>query len=575
MKQTLVGVIAENRRIKGNSDGASSSATPAASKPASPAPGGTPSDSTSARASKSDIAAAKSAPTELSLRISILKANPSLAALHKQTVIAGLIPDSEFWSHPARQTLLRSARQAAGQQKGRNARIVDPRFQVGKNGELKLEITEEERKDLLEQNDVLRLAWRENVPSKLDESTFWQRYFTSSLYHMIRTSSRSASLLNNSRTTPGGTSSLSSTSVKPDAIFDTYLPLVQSRYVDTLEAPDREGPAQARNRLIDLGATESDHNPTGNEKDWTMRAGAERGVLPLVRRFNEHSERVLSSSLGDSDTRAAHTKEAESAEQIPRLRKKARTEGERGVELDDLPRTQHASRYEEEIVIDDLEERRERIAMPLDLPGADGNRSAGRSRSVQTSDAANKRPNILQPRRAAIVREMKAAAAGMPANGVISLDLQTPHQKSSKGVNGMSLIEDSLRAFLVARKNRGWADLSALPEHLRKKTLDIQGSATEVLRQFWSAISASDSDGENLLKVEEGETPPPPPTPAEREAKAKRMMQILSRITPQVEELLHQTGDEQDEERISSALSTTLEACQRATGVGQLVYDKD
>lgn len=179
-KEKLVVVIADNRARKGN-DGASGSASPApaptaagSSSAATPAVGSPrasvapPAAAAPARGKTAAPSAASSGgPTELELRISLLKSNPSLAALHRQTVMANIIPDAEFWSHPTRQTMLRAARQAARQQKGRNARIVDPRFTVGKNGELKLEITDEDRKDLLQQNDVLRLAWSENVPEKV------------------------------------------------------------------------------------------------------------------------------------------------------------------------------------------------------------------------------------------------------------------------------------------------------------------------------------------------------------------------------------------------------------------------
>lgn len=34
-----------------------------------------------------------------------------------------------------------------------------------------------------------------------------------------------------------------------------------------------------------------------NQADLTMRAGGERASLPLMRRFNEHSERLLNQSL--------------------------------------------------------------------------------------------------------------------------------------------------------------------------------------------------------------------------------------------------------------------------------------
>lgn len=65
---------------------------------------------------------------------------------------------------------------------------------------------------------------------------------------------------------------------------------------------------------INLGATFEDHAEvrfimwpvtgthslvwqTGNEKDVTMQAGRQRGALPLIRKFNDHSERLLNSAL--------------------------------------------------------------------------------------------------------------------------------------------------------------------------------------------------------------------------------------------------------------------------------------
>lgn len=53
----------------------------------------------------------------------------------------------------------------------------------------------------------------------------------------------------------------------------------------------------AHDALLDLGSTAEDHGETGNEKDWTMRAGAERKTLPLMRRFNDHSHRLLDDAL--------------------------------------------------------------------------------------------------------------------------------------------------------------------------------------------------------------------------------------------------------------------------------------
>lgn len=67
--------------------------------------------------------------------------------------------------------------------------------------------------------------------------------------------------------------------------------------------------------FVDLGATLEDHGEvtvqyhpvedmqfsstrqTGNERDITMQPGRQRGALPLIRKFNEHSERLLNAAL--------------------------------------------------------------------------------------------------------------------------------------------------------------------------------------------------------------------------------------------------------------------------------------
>lgn len=57
-------------------------------------------------------------------------------------------------------------------------------------------------------------------------------------------------------------------------------------------------------RLLDLAATEEDHMETGNTKDFTMRAGSQRKSLPLMRKFNEHSERLLVQAMWVPERRA-------------------------------------------------------------------------------------------------------------------------------------------------------------------------------------------------------------------------------------------------------------------------------
>ena len=65
------------------------------------------------------------------------------------------------------------------------------------------------------------------------------------------------------------------------------------------------------NIFVNLAATQEDHDTvrppyfvpsfadfsqTAGEKDITMQAGKHKGVLPLIRKFNEHSERLLNAA---------------------------------------------------------------------------------------------------------------------------------------------------------------------------------------------------------------------------------------------------------------------------------------
>ncbi len=251
-------------------------ATPATTRPASTTVSSTASPVPSKRPRPKDLPPPK---TDIELRISVIKSNPQLRALHKDIVISGQMSDAEFWSHPQRQRLIRAERAKLEQRAGRNARLADPKPTPNEAGEMKLSITPELIRDLFEQFPVVARAYEDNVPSKLDEGSFWTRYFQSKLYHRLRTSARSAA---------------SEHIVQDDPIFDPYL----TEEDNQLEPRRQFNP---HDRLLDLQATEEDHGETGNEKDWTMRAGAERRTLPLMRRFNDHSQSLLDSALGDQE----------------------------------------------------------------------------------------------------------------------------------------------------------------------------------------------------------------------------------------------------------------------------------
>lgn len=226
------------------------------------------------------------------LRKTVLLGNPDLAALHRELVFGGQISEAEFWE--GREVCCQSQRvgvstympqhlvlaQAAqeNQRKGKPGQLVDPRPETVEGGETKIRITPQLVHDIFDEYPVVARAYSDTVPQKLSEEHFWKRYFQSKLFNAHRASIRSAATQH---------------VVKEDPIFDKYL----ERDDDELE-PRRQLP-NVGDLYVNLGATMEDHDETGNEKDVTMQAGRQRGALPLIRKFNEHSERLLSAALGE------------------------------------------------------------------------------------------------------------------------------------------------------------------------------------------------------------------------------------------------------------------------------------
>lgn len=99
----------------------------------------------------------------------------------------------------------------------------------------------------------------------------------------------------------------------------SYVLSIVTAPLNNLSQPQELEPRRQRSDpvelFVNLGATLEDHREvilasqfdvlcliyssvqTGNEKDVTMRAGRQKGALPLIRKFNEHSERLLNSAL--------------------------------------------------------------------------------------------------------------------------------------------------------------------------------------------------------------------------------------------------------------------------------------
>ncbi|CAL1706845.1 unnamed protein product [Somion occarium] len=209
------------------------------------------------------------------LRKKVLMSTPELAQLHRELVMTGQISENEFWE--GREHLLLAQAAAESQKRGKPGQLVDPRPQTV-DGEVKIVITPQLVHDIFEEYPVVAKAYTDNVPNKLSEAEFWKRYFQSKLFNAHRASIRSSAAQH---------------VVKDDPIFDKYL----EKEDDELQP--RKLRDEGVDMFIDLAATAVDHGETGNERDITMQAGKQRAVLPLIRKFNEHSGRLLDTTLGE------------------------------------------------------------------------------------------------------------------------------------------------------------------------------------------------------------------------------------------------------------------------------------
>ncbi|WFD34548.1 RNA polymerase II transcription factor B subunit 1 [Malassezia cuniculi] len=372
------------------------------------------------------------------LRGQVLLANPSLLALHKQVVGAGIVSDDDFWAHPARLALLQSEKSRMEQKQGRRGQLADPRPTQNEAGEMKLNITPQLIRELFEQYPVLARAYKENVPMRLDESTFWARYFQSKLYHQLRTSIRSEA---------------SKQTLQPDDIFDKYL----------VQEDDDLVPRRAYNphdRLLDLASTEEDHGETGNLNYWTMRPGYDRRTLPLVRRFNQHSESILTSSLGET----------------PQEDRSRRKTGGVGDEYKHAEYHQPSgSHYYDEIEIDDLNEHTMTNGRLLNIYEQQAYFEIGARADTQDAHAGE---HLTPARIDAFAHNLEGWKLNLSSF-------------SARGRHMRAALVDMLDNMDQRKHGRGETALSELPPNVVRDLLACHAATGEFLRQFWQQLAPS------------------------------------------------------------------------------------
>ncbi|PPQ99447.1 hypothetical protein CVT24_005254 [Panaeolus cyanescens] len=423
--------------------------------------------------------------SEFALRKKVLLANPELGALHKDLVMTGQITEAEFWD--GREHLILAQAAAENQKKGKPGQIVDPRPETVEGGEIKILITPQLVLDIFDEYPIVKKAYSENVPSKLSQAEFWKRYFQSKLFHAHRASIRSSAAQH---------------VVKDDPIFDKYL----EKDDDELE------PRKPRNEnvtaFVDLLATMEDHGETGNEKDITMQAGRQKAALPLIRKFNEHSERLLNSALGD----------------IPAAKRRRLDHGEDGLA---------------EIVIDDLQDPESSDGIPLDMQ--DRQRYfEGRMAGVGGSNSDPSKPH--DPKLA--LQALRAGVQGWDAR------LAELKVERKPGDSAFVYMTQNVMNRLNVRSQK-----NDIPPGVFKDMIACQTATDEFLRQFWSAVYPPLGDLQVASQA----------TPAQRAAKAARMIGYIS-ATPEKVQKLIRAGEMHGcpPKKIETAMKPVLDAVNQA-----------
>lgn len=233
--------------------------------------------------------------------------------------------------------------------------------------------------------------------------------------------------------------------------------------------------------LLNLSTTEEDHMATGNAQDWTMRPGFDRRTLPLMRRFNQHAESLLTSSLGEL-----------SDENAKRVRRKTGGVGEEYSAVHN-PLTNH---YNSSIVLNDLQEHQSAQGRRLDIR----NQHYLGSNLAADGDAAAP----AEPLNDARFREQL---------GQWSLDLTT---FAPPGAAMRSALHSMLENMDQQRSGPTVLSLQELPPEIQKNVMTCFATTNEFLQQFWQAVlTSSEVDTSASLSIDE------------RVVKVRRMVQVL------------------------------------------------
>ncbi|KAG6833537.1 hypothetical protein H0H87_005188 [Tephrocybe sp. NHM501043] len=495
------------------------------------------------------------------LRKLVLLANPDLAQLHRDLVIAAQITEAEFWdgrevrlispppglphtnSTPPQHLLLAQAA-AEAQKKGKPGQLVDPRPEAVDGGEIKIRITPQLVHDIFDEYPVVAKAYSDNVPNK---ARFFPLFITLPLNSPSSsqkkasgsaTSSPSSSMptarlsgppqpSTSSKTTPYSTSiSKRTMMVCLASCLFFYTPMSHTPRLNSGLEPRRQR-NEAVDVFVNLAATLEDHDATGNEKDITMQAGRQKGALPLIRKFNEHSERLLNSALCVAPISHPYPLHSTVNSGTGPAAKRPRIEDDYSqIELDDL-RDSEASTG----IVLEMQDRQRYFE----------GRSTSKTGGDQAAEKLMDVPLVFREARAN-VNDWKQGLSELK-------------QDKKAGDAALLAMTQNVHARLEIRSRK-----NDIPDGLFRQMTTCQTAANEFLRQFWSAMYPPPVDVPTLNTA----------TPAQRATKAAKMIGYAARTREKVEALVAVARTHGvDPARVETALKPVLSAVDQAVAFHQ------
>ncbi|KAJ9119421.1 hypothetical protein QFC24_005654 [Naganishia onofrii] len=570
---TPSGKVVEVSRVIGTSSaGASRPPSPSTSIPSGP------STNTSSEIPTGPLGPSLT-PFAIQLKQSVLRKHPNLLSLHRQLVIEKLVTEQEFWD--GREHLLEQERLLVTQQPGRSSQLLDDRFgftqvakaraererkekivgtgfgiakqgsgggaRQGDGDELKIQVTKELQREIFEEFPITQRIYAENVGGEegMTEADFWSRYFRSRLWDRHRASTRAQST--------------SSALQKVDPVFDRYLEApdddITPRHQD---GKDGKG-GRSVDLFLDLAATEEDHGETGNGRDVTMQPGRERATLPLIRRFNEHSNRLVrqefhlvdgseevASMAVDPDHLGSAQKRLFSEIEIEDLQPAA---GSRVVELDV---TERQSFFDSKGVREEDQE-----------VGTGGMFGQGARSSAELKEVARTTLHKLHhytPNLPSVIPAVPPSHPGAERGNVaVREDASQDEYARAKKV-AEEAIKGVTEALIGEEERAG--QMEPIPEYIMAQVSTCHNAACEFLRQFWSAVLpapinslGSSSANSNTAAAAE-----------QKAAKARKMAGYLRGTARKVDSVVASAASYgmKDAERVREALKPTLDAVDKA-----------